>query len=373
MIYLEGQEKYFYWLARIPGIGIKTIKRIMLQYPELEELYNDAVNRNTFDFGVSQSTTDRLSELLYQNADISKVDSELELYYNKGIYVISYISDEYPERLREIYTPPSILYARGDLSELNEESFGIVGTRHATRNAIRHTEEIAEALSNAGISVVSGMAAGIDSAAHEGALKGNSATVAVLGCGVDVPYPRSNENLYYKIIEQGAVISEYPPGTPATSGNFPARNRIITGITKGILVSEGKLNSGASISANYALEQNRDVFALPADISLPEGMLPNKLISEGAYICLGAESILEHLGYDGLKDTDKNADAEEKAFQLDFLEQSIYNLLMQGDLSLEALISNLSCETAELMEKLTMLEIMGAVEKLPGNTFHALR
>ena len=373
MIYLEGNEKYYFWLAMIPGVGTRTIRQISLAYPDLKELFEMAKRNEKLELGMGAQAEGRLSELLYRYAKRERIDDQLEYIYNKDMYVVTCISEEYPELLGEIYNPPPLLFVRGDMGKAVScgKCFGIVGTRHATRRGIENAHNIARELSASGVCIVSGMASGIDTAAHQGALEGGGPTVAVLGSGVDVIYPKENEALYYKIIENGAVISENVPGTGANPKLFPPRNRIITGISKGILVCEGDRKSGASITANFAVEQNREVFALPADIGLKQGMLPNHLISEGAYICLGADTILECMGWG--EASRKSVEDEVMPFQLDFSEQVLYNLLMQGDLTLEELTLKSGFGTAELMEKLTMLEIMGAVEKLPGNVIRALR
>lgn len=367
----NSQEKYYFWLAMTQGVGIKTIARIMENYPDLSELFSEAKARNRLRLGLPENTAEKLRETLYKRADAARLEDQIDYINRKEIKVLTYISDDYPSALREIYSPPSLLFARGDISCLSGKLFGIVGTRHATRRGIENSSNIARELAENGVTVVSGMAMGIDTAAHMGALSGGGKTAAVLGCGVDIVYPQENERLYYDIIDNGVVLSESLPGTKANPKLFPPRNRIITGLSSGVLVSEGDMKSGASITANFALEQNRDVFALPADIALKQGKLPNSLIFDGAVICLGAETILDFYrwknGFGGI-----NQEKEDFP-ELDFLQTALYNLLLQGDMSLEEITNKTDCTVSELMEALTMLEILGIIEKQAGNIFRVLR
>jgi DNA processing protein len=200
----------------------------------------------------------------------------------------------YPERLRSLHVPPLVLYVKGKLPVIDEEAaLGVVGTRSATPYGLDVTRRLCFQLAKAGMLIVSGMAAGVDAAAHRAALDAGASTVAVLGGGADVIYPYENAELYRDVCASGAVVSEYPPGTRAEGRHFPVRNRIISGLSRGVLVIEGSRRSGSLITANHALEQGRDIFAVPGAIDSPNSEAPNNLIREGATLVSHASHILD--------------------------------------------------------------------------------
>jgi len=212
-----------------------------------------------------------------------------------AIAVITIDDAAYPARLRTIFDPPSRLYVRGELHPADVSAVAIVGARRATEYGRAVAEELARDLATCGITVVSGMARGIDAAAHRGALAAGGRTIAVLGCGPDVVYPPEHRGLMSEIIGQGAVMSEFAPGTPPRPGQFPLRNRIISGLSLGVVVVEGRLDSGALITADAALEQGREVFAVPGRITDPTACAPHRLVQEGAKLVQGVGDILEEL------------------------------------------------------------------------------
>ena len=203
---------------------------------------------------------------------------------------------DYPVHLRSISNAPQLLYYIGDISLISTPLIGIVGTRRSSPYGRWAAKEIAAAVARCGIPVVSGMAEGIDSAAHWGCLEAGTPTVAVLGTGIDVPYPESNLKLYNTIAHKGLILSEYPPGTIGWKSNFPERNRIISGLSKSVVVVEGAIKSGSMITAKLALEQGRDVFAVPGNINQPNSVGVNRLISDGAQPILSIEEAAQTLG-----------------------------------------------------------------------------
>ena len=206
---------------------------------------------------------------------------------------------DYPAHLRSIGNAPQLLYYIGDISLISTPLIGIVGTRRSSPYGRWAAKEIAAAVARCGIPVVSGMAEGIDSAAHWGCLGAGAPTVAVLGTGIDVPYPGSNTKLYSEIAQKGLILSEYPPGAIGWKSNFPERNRIISGLSKSVVVVEGALKSGSMITARLALEQGRDVFAVPGNINQPNSVGVNKLIADGAVPILSIEDAAAALGLKG--------------------------------------------------------------------------
>ena len=266
--------------------------------------------------------------------------------------------------------PPPTLYARGTAPLDAERMFAIVGSRRSTRDGQRAAREIAEGLAGAGVTVVSGMARGIDTYAHEGALAADGRTIAVLGCGVDVCYPPENEALMRRIIESGgAVISEYPLGTKPLSGNFPQRNRIISGLSAGTVLVEGAQKSGAMITVNCALEQGRDVFAVPGSIYSPLSAAPNRMIVDGATPVISPWEILEY--YRWGKRPEASTANPHREIELDADEAALVEPLREQELSFEELTQITGFSPSKLNSHLTMLELRGIIMKVPGGMYRA--
>ncbi len=268
--------------------------------------------------------------------------------------------------LKEIHAPPTLLYVKGSLARLTQKCISIVGSRRASRKGAANIRSIAKELAQSGVSVISGMARGIDTAAHTGALEGGGITAAVLGCGVDIVYPRENQKIYEEIVRTGVVISEYAPGTPPVAGNFPVRNRIMNGISKGILVGDAGLKSGAHITVRFACEENRDIFALPSETNAKLYELPNALISDGAYVCRNARDILDFYGWAPVKTQETQEDFPPG---LDFLETELYNLLLKGDMDIQQIVDTAQLKPQQANLVLTKMELRGLIERLAGNIF----
>lgn len=301
-------------------------------------------------------------EYFHGEAIKAEADDIIRTCEAKGIRILTISDDEYPELLRYITDPPLVLYCRGRIPKSN--SFAIVGSRKASGYGMETARKMAYSLALEDISIVSGMARGIDTAAHAGALEAGGETVAVLGCGVDVPYPPENKGLMERIIESGAVISEYPPGTPPSTFNFPGRNRIISGMSVGTLVVEAGLKSGSLITANYALEQGRDVFAVPGNISNYNSMGTNRLIKDGAKMVLSVDDILEELSFGSAPLAKSNRKSEgNRTSNLGPEERKIINALKIEDLYDEELAEKVSMDLAELFEILLELEFKGIIRK----------
>jgi len=256
--------------------------------------------------------------------------------------------------------------------------FSVVGTRRASAYGLRHTRAISCELAKAGVTVISGMAAGIDAAAHWGALDADGRTIAVLGGALDKPYPAENRTLMRRIIESGgSVVSEYPPGTAPTRYSFIQRNRIVAGMSLGVMVSEAPMKSGAFSTARMALDEGREVFAIPGDIDRPGAQLPNLLIGEGAHMVTRAEDILSRVVIEPGSAARERKRQEPKAEQtqmrpqapvrkLDRQEQAVYDLLLTGDMDFDALSDKTGMESDELGGVLMLLEPDGIVEALAG-------
>src|SRR5665811_184239 len=211
-------------------------------------------------------------------------------------HLVTLGDSDYPQALLNITDPPLLLYVKGRRDLLNATSLAIVGSRHATPQGINNAEEFANTLSDAGLCIISGMAHGIDAAAHRGALRGQGSSIAVVGTGLDKVYPAANRDLAHTLAQHGALVSEFPLGTPPLAANFPRRNRIISGMSLGCLVVEASLQSGSLITARLALEQGRDVFAIPGSIHAPQSKGCHALLKQGAKLVEAAQDIIEELG-----------------------------------------------------------------------------
>lgn len=265
-------------------------KGFVLNSDNLESVFKAKVSDLSDQFGFKNKTAEKIVAL----RESGFVENECEYARKNGIKLISYFDQDYPHLLKEISSAPLLLYVKGDASILNSYCLAVVGARKATDYGIEMAEKFSYLLSSLGLVIVSGLAYGIDTASHEAALiKGK--TVAVVGTGLKSVYPKENKYLFDKIAEKGAVVSEFSLDTPVRRQNFPQRNRIITGLSKAVLVIEAALKSGALITAKFALEQNRDVFALPGPVNSLTSQGTNALIKDGAYLLESVDDVIENL------------------------------------------------------------------------------
>jgi len=285
-----NELKYWVSFSRVPGIGRVKISQLQEFFTRLEYAW-EATTGELKRAGLDSKSIDSIVNL---RPKISP-DAEIEKLKQYKVKAFTCNSPEYPQRLKEIYDYPPVLYVRGNILSEDECSLAIVGTRRATVYGRQVTEEIASDLARNKITIISGLAKGIDSVAHRATLEAGGRTIAVFACGLDIVYPAENAKLAREIMEHGALISEYPLGTRPRADNFPRRNRIMSGMSLGVLVVEAGKSSGALITANQALEQNRDVFAIPGSILSPASKGTNHLIQEGAKLVRNSVDILEEL------------------------------------------------------------------------------
>lgn len=285
---------------------------------------------------------------------------------NKKIKYVSILDENYPKNLKEIEYAPKILYYRGNFDHLDEFSIAIVGSRKCSNYGAWIAEKFAKELSNLNLTIVSGMAIGIDSISHKEALKNNKRTIAVLGSGVDEIYPRTNLKLYNEIIKNGVVLSEFPPGTKPLSFNFPIRNRIITGLSKALLVIEAKEKSGTLISARYANEQSKEIFAIPGNLNSIYSKGTNKLIKDGALIATDIEDITSSVE---AFSTFINKRKEKDTKNLSPTEILVYTLIKENPKSANKISENLGLSIIETNTILTSLELKGYITELSGGIF----
>lgn len=315
-----------------------------------------------------------LAQKIRQVFDNGELKSELRRIHDLKIKIITVIDKDYPELLRQIYDPPPVLYALGEVGNLRQSCVAVVGCRRASFYGLQQAQRIARQLSERGICVVSGLARGIDSAAHRGALDGNKKTIAVLGSGLNCIYPRENKELFKKIAEAGTVISEFPLLMAPQPGNFPRRNRIISGLSLAVVVVEAAKRSGSLITANFALEQGRDVFAVPGPANSINAQGTNKLIKEGAKLVESAEDIMEELNIH-LADLKPKAKKESSpdSLQKDREENNagfeILDLLSTEPLHIDGIVQKSKQDSAQVYRQLLELELKGLVKELGGKRY----
>ncbi|PCK30240.1 DNA-processing protein DprA [Pseudoalteromonas piscicida] len=277
-------------LTLCQGLGTKTIMALLSHLP-LSHLFT-MDQSGLCALGLSESVATNLI-----HTDWSRVERIMAYCERHQIHIVSMFCLGYPEQLKEICHPPIVLFCKGDVTVLKRPQVAIVGSRSSTRTGLELAHEFAQGLSRAGLVVTSGMARGIDGAAHQGTIDVDGSTIAVLGTGVDVVYPKRHQRLYEDIIQQGLVVSEFLPGTPANSNHFPRRNRIISGLSLGVLLVEAEIKSGSLITARYALEQNKEVFAIPGSIKNRLSSGCHYLIKQGAKLTENIEDILEEVSF----------------------------------------------------------------------------
>ncbi len=291
-------------------------------------------------------------------------DAEMEKLYRENINIITIKNSVYPKILKEIYSPPALLYVKGQITEMDDISLGVVGTRKISAYGKIVAPDIINELAANKITIVSGLALGIDTIAHSTALNGGGRTIAVLGSGLDEKsiYPYANKMLAQKIMENGAVISEYPLGTMPLKQNFPARNRIISGLSRGTLVVEAPESSGALITAKFALEQNREVFAIPGNITNVNSQGPNNLIKMGAKLVSSAQDILDELNLNMATEFSKN----KKIIPETKEEEIILQFISKDPIHINKLISLTKLPAHTLSACITIMEMKGKIRNLGG-------
>ncbi len=289
MLTTEQQQRYRAWLmlAKTPGVGTKTYSQLLTQFGSPDAVFGASSD----DLAACGLKPKSLSFL--KKPDWSLVDVDLKWAEQDLAHILTLDDARYPRLLREIADPPPVLYVYGQLSVLTLNPFAMVGSRNPSKSGIETAFAFAKHLSSMGFSIVSGLALGIDAASHQGALAAGGATIAVTGTGLDRVYPAKHKDIAHQISEKGALVSEFPPGTAPSPGNFPRRNRIISGLSYGVLVTEAALKSGSLITARLAVEQGREVFAVPGSIHHTQAKGCNALIREGAKLVETAQHVLE--------------------------------------------------------------------------------
>ena len=359
--------KFLNAFLHIPHVGGGTARLLKKHFTTFEAAWNAS------DFARLASLSPRTQDALKSRVRIDPDKAAREL-IRENIWVITEEDEQYPAILREIPYPPFALFGQGnheckDMFSTAPFALGIVGTRRPTRYGIEMTEKIASEIAAYGGVVISGLASGIDTAAHRATLDNKGKTIAVLGSGIDRPslFPKENIRLADKIIASGGtILSEYPPGARARKEYFPQRNRIISGLSQGVLVVEAREKSGALITARFALDQNREVFAIPGSILSPTSQGPHRLIQEGAKLVTSAKDILEEFGIDAAEESTKTFSGA-----LAEKEESLL-LLLEEPLGVDMLKQKNASDTASLLATLSLLELKGLIKNLGGDVYQKI-
>ncbi len=350
-------------LLDIDGVGRERMTDLLDRFGSPENVLNQSVGELKNVGGIGEKIAVKIKE----EGNREKILKYLDKIDDLGAEVLTVDSDDYPDLLARIPDPPLILYVWGNKNLLTEPSIAVVGSRKASTYGRSAAEKLGADLARAGLCVVSGMARGIDSCSHLGALSVQGNTVAVLGSGLDVPYPREKKGLMKKIISQGLVVTEYPPGTSPEGGNFPERNRIISGLSKGTVVVEAAEKSGSLITADLALDQNREVFAVPGNITSRTSVGSNYLIKKGAKLVQTWKDVIEEFD---IETEIKNWDSREKKDQSSPEEELILDFLTYDEpFHIDKISENVEMETSVILTHLLSLELQEKVKQLPGKKF----
>lgn len=354
--------KYNYWLANVPGLSVGKIRFLCEEGITAEEIYHIPLHK----LSVLGGITEEDAKLINRSRKNWDVDKEWFSLMGKGIGFVSMEQTEFPEKVRHISNAPYAIYYVGNLPEESRKSVAIVGARGRSAYGSEVAQALGRALSNHGVQVISGLAKGIDGDAHKGALEGQGDTFAVLGCGVDICYPKEHRYLYNKIVEHGGIISEYPPGTEPAPWQFPERNRIISGLSDCVVVIEAKEKSGSLITADFAMEQGRDVYALPGRITDNLSRGCNKLIKQGAGVVESVEDFLAEMDI-FTENTYDQMDFRKNVLEKD--ERLVYSLTDFRPVSLSTLMEKTEYSITRLLEIIEKLQRMGLIKETFTNYY----
>ncbi len=359
------RKEYWNWILNIDKVGLKKIKAILDFYGSLEAAYKG----NAKELEQIKKLNEKDIINISISKDIDRIKKDYKKLHNKGIHLITIDDSEYPARLKNIFDPPYGLYVRGKLPDENRPIISVVGARNCSDYGKHVALKLSKELSSAGIQIISGLAFGIDGYAHQGSLSSGGDTFGILGCGIDICYPKENFSLYMEISKKGGLISEYGIGKPPLQYQFPIRNRIISGLADGILVIEAKEKSGSLITADAGLEQGKNVYAVPGSIysKLSEGC--NNLIKMGAKVVTSSQDILEDYDYNYVSSSDN---LQGKIKLLEKKEKIVYASLSHSPKHMNDIIGETNLSIDELNEILLQLEIKSLIKEIRTNYYSSV-
>jgi DNA processing protein len=359
-------------LALTPGLASRLSARLLREFGSPEEVFRAPLPRLE-----ACNLPSPVAQAVFKKQSFKRAEKELaQTQRIDRCRLLNWTEPEYPQTLLQIYDPPVMLYVRGDAQILNQPCIGMVGTRRPTLYGTQMAERLGRELAARGLIIVSGMARGIDAISHQGVMAVNGRAVGVLGTGIDVCYPKENRKLYERVLERGAIISEFPLGTHPAPENFPIRNRIVAGMPLGVVVVEGAQYSGSLITARLAMEFGREVFAVPGNVTQPVSFAPNQLIKQGAKLVTNGEDVIEELPTP-IRAVLMRAEAPEAeqrnllaAASLNSSEKKIYDLLSVDDpKAIDDIVERSGLNSSEVLATLFDLEMKGIVRQLPGKQF----
>jgi DNA processing protein len=359
-------DSRMYWVALnlVKGIGAVRFKTLLEAFGTPEVAWN-ASSEALLQAGLSQKIVESFQRVR-KGVSLDQIWERLQ---SLGVDVLTWADDTYPPHLKEIDQPPPVLYVRGNVLPEDEWAVAIVGTRRVTAYGRQVADEVATTLARNGVTVVSGLARGVDSIAHQAALNADGRTLAVLGNGVDIIYPPENRQLASRIMEHGALVSDYPLGTQPDGINFPPRNRIISGLSRAVIIIEAGETSGALITATFAAEQGRDVFAVPGNINAPQSRGTNRLIRDGAQPLLNPQDVLEALNLTMVTEHR----TIRVALPTDPLEARLFRLLTQEPKHVDEIRAQAEIPIETVSATLAMMELKGMVRQVGGMNYVAVR
>jgi DNA processing protein len=359
-------------LALTPGIAARLSARLLRRFDSPESVFRAPLR----ELEACQLPT-AVAQAIFKKTAFKRAEKELAALRQMGdCKLIHWAEPEFPQTLLQIYDPPVLLYVRGDAQCLNLPAISIVGTRKPTLYGTQMAERLGRELARRGLVIISGMARGIDAIGHQGALAANGRAVGVLGTGINVCYPKENKKLYDKVLERGAILSEFPLGTHPAPENFPIRNRIVAGMPLGALIVEGAQYSGSLITARLAMEFGREVFGVPGNVTQPVSFAPNQLIKQGAKLVTCAEDVIEELPTPVRATLVKAEQPESKernllvTASLNEKEKLIYEMLSAEEPKpIDDIVEESGLNSSEVLATLFDLEMKGIVRQLPGKQF----
>jgi DNA processing protein len=363
---------YIKSLQKIDGLGSSKIKKLVNRYDTYEKLLSSSYIEIASIEGISENIARRILKSFPSLIKEARLDAQNEIEKINKIKgkVATILSENYPKNFKLIYDPPPIIYMLGNLLESDMASIAIVGTRNPTQYGKIQAEIFARELSQAKLTIISGLARGIDTISHKTALVNNSRTIAITGCGIDIIYPKENKELYHQIVENGAIITEFEPGTTPDAYNFPKRNRLISALSQAVLIIETSIGGGAMHTANYAIDQQKKLYALPGPVNSSKSSGPNYLIKRNyARLVSEPQDILKDLK---IFYSEKNIVRKEKQIDknsLNIFEQKIVEALENESLHIDIIAEKTQLQISDCLAHLLSLEFKGIIKQLPGKFF----